>query len=88
MRDHGAVAQAITLLEGGGDGSGADDLRRLLSGRSTRSVPVVGSGTGGSGKSSLTDELLHRFLRQFPTARWRWSPSYRSGGALLAIASA
>src|SRR6187401_892753 len=29
VRDHGAIAQAITLLEGGGDGSGADDLRRL-----------------------------------------------------------
>src|SRR5690349_22868744 len=32
-----------------------------------RSVPVVGlTGTGGAGKSSLTDELLLRLLRQFP----------------------
>ncbi len=52
------------------------------------SVPVLGiTGTGGAGKSSLTDELVRRFLRDFeektvailsvdPTRR-------RTGGALL-----
>jgi isobutyryl-CoA mutase len=89
VRDHGAVAQAITLLEGGGDGSGADDLRRLLSGQvNAQRAPVVGlTGTGGGGKSSLTDELLHRFLRQFPdrqVAVVAIDPTRRrSGGALL-----
>ncbi len=53
-----------------------------------KSVPVLGiTGTGGAGKSSLTDELVRRFLRDFeqktmailsvdPTRR-------RTGGALL-----
>jgi isobutyryl-CoA mutase len=92
VSDHGGIAAAITLLEGGGtgDASDADDLRRLLS----RSVagsglaPVVGlTGTGGAGKSSLTDELLQRFLRQFPdrhVAVVAIDPTRRrSGGALL-----
>jgi methylmalonyl-CoA mutase len=89
VRDHGAIAQAITLLEGGGDGVGADDLRRRLSGTVTaQRAPVVGlTGTGGAGKSSLTDELLQRFLRQFPdrhVAVVAIDPTRRrSGGALL-----
>jgi methylmalonyl-CoA mutase len=89
VRDHGAIAQAITLLEGGGDGSGADDLRRLLSTRvNAQRAPVVGlTGTGGAGKSSLTDELLQRFLREFPerhVAVVAIDPTRRrSGGALL-----
>ena len=65
-QDHGAIARAITLLEGGsGDTEQADDLRRRLTERisSMKSVPVVGlTGTGGAGKSSLTDELLQRIL--------------------------
>jgi methylmalonyl-CoA mutase len=44
--DHGAIARAITLLEGGGsiDGGDADDLRRKLSTRvaGPLSAPVVG----------------------------------------------
>ncbi len=51
-------------------------------------APVVGlTGTGGAGKSSLTDELLQRFLRQFPdrhVAVVAIDPTRRrSGGALL-----
>jgi putative protein kinase ArgK-like GTPase of G3E family len=43
--------------------------------RQRESPPVIGlTGTGGAGKSSLTDELLQRFLRQFPTVMLRWSP--------------
>jgi methylmalonyl-CoA mutase len=91
-RDHGGIARAITLLEGGGsiDGGDADDLRRQLSTRiaAPRSGPVIGlTGTGGAGKSSLTDELLQRFLRQFPdrqVAVVAVDPTRRrSGGALL-----
>ena len=91
-RDHGGIARAITLLEGGGsiDGGDADDLRRQLSTRiaAPRSAPVIGlTGTGGAGKSSLTDELLQRFLRQFPdrqVAVVAVDPTRRrSGGALL-----
>jgi methylmalonyl-CoA mutase len=92
VRDHGGIARAITLLEGGGaaDGSDADDLRRLLSEAvaGPHPAPVVGlTGTGGAGKSSLTDELLQRFLRQYPERRIAVvaiDPTRRrSGGALL-----
>ncbi len=54
----------------------------------TRHVPVLGiTGTGGSGKSSLTDELIHRFLMDKPDfgiAVIAVDPSRRkTGGALL-----
>jgi putative protein kinase ArgK-like GTPase of G3E family len=50
--------------------------------------PVIGiTGTGGAGKSSLTDELLNRFLRAFPElpiAVLAVDPTRRrTGGALL-----
>lgn len=86
-----ALARAITVLEAGpGDGSAGTGLRDALAAAATRRrVPVVGiTGTGGSGKSSLTDELLRRFrldqadklriavIAVDPTRR-------RGGGALL-----
>ena len=41
-----------------------------------RNVPVIGiTGTGGAGKSSVTDEILNRFLTCFPDIR-----NSRSGG--------
>ena len=51
-------------------------------------VPVVGiTGTGGAGKSTVTDELLSRLLRQFPERRiavLAVDPTRRrTGGALL-----
>ncbi|HEY1071261.1 MAG TPA: cobalamin-dependent protein, partial [Thermomonas sp.] len=51
-------------------------------------TPVVGiTGTGGAGKSSVTDELLNRFLAQFPEMRIAVisvDPTRRrTGGALL-----
>ena len=56
--------------------------------RCPQRAPVIGlTGTGGAGKSSLTDELLQRFLRQFPdrhVAVVAVDPTRRrSGGALL-----
>ncbi|HJV36069.1 fused isobutyryl-CoA mutase/GTPase IcmF [Geomonas sp.] len=53
-----------------------------------REVPVIGiTGTGGAGKSSLTDELVRRYLRDFPgqsVAILAVDPSrQRTGGALL-----
>src|SRR5690349_3753120 len=92
LDDPGAIARAITLLEGGGapDGADADDLRRALSAAvsGTKHAPVIGlTGTGGAGKSSLNDELLQRFLRHFPERRIAVvaiDPTRRrSGGALL-----
>src|SRR5689334_15386137 len=70
MTDHRTVARAITLLE---DGTmpveSSARLRDALEASHTRigHTPVIGlTGTGGAGKSSLTDELLLRLLRQFP----------------------
>src|SRR3546814_9870008 len=51
-------------------------------------TPVIGlTGTGGAGKSSVTDELMNRFLQAFPQMRIAVisvDPTRRrSGGALL-----
>lgn len=53
-----------------------------------RPVPVIGiTGNGGAGKSSLTDELVRRFLRSYPRktiAILSIDPSkQKTGGALL-----
>jgi methylmalonyl-CoA mutase len=63
----------------------AGDSRFALS---DRGAPVVGiTGTGGAGKSSVTDELLNRFLASFPGMRMAVisvDPTRRrTGGALL-----
>ena len=89
QRDFSAVARLITLaeqaLEGEGDEwRGVHERIRQLD----RKVPVVGiTGTGGAGKSSLTDELVRRFLRDFPDkqiAILSVDPTrQRTGGALL-----
>ncbi|WP_307254083.1 fused isobutyryl-CoA mutase/GTPase IcmF [Croceifilum oryzae] len=54
----------------------------------TKRIPIVGiTGTGGAGKSSLTDELVRRFLEDFPdkkVAILSIDPSkQKTGGALL-----
>jgi methylmalonyl-CoA mutase len=87
-RDHGLIARSISVLEGaGGEEAHADQIRRALA-RSRHKVPVIGvTGTGGAGKSSLTDELLGRLVRHFPAAQIAvvaMDPTRRrSGGALL-----
>lgn len=53
-----------------------------------RAVPVLGiTGTGGAGKSSVTDEILNRFLASYPTIKiavLAVDPTRRrTGGALL-----
>ncbi|WAA12202.1 fused isobutyryl-CoA mutase/GTPase IcmF [Fervidibacillus halotolerans] len=53
-----------------------------------KSVPIVGiTGTGGAGKSSLTDELVRRFLNEFPEKKigvLSIDPTkQKTGGALL-----
>ncbi len=82
-----ALAQLITALEGGQVAAPVlSDLRQRAS---LASVPVLGiTGTGGAGKSSLTDELIRRLrLDQHDALRVALisiDPSRRkSGGALL-----
>jgi isobutyryl-CoA mutase len=85
--DHGALARFITHIEADTlDPATVESLQARLD---QRTPPVLGiTGTGGSGKSSLTDELIRRFrldqedklsiavLAVDPTRR-------RGGGALL-----
>jgi methylmalonyl-CoA mutase len=85
--DRTALARAITCLQ---EGQLPDPVwQAVTAAAEARSVPVLGiTGTGGSGKSSLTDELVRRFrtdqedklriavLAVDPTRR-------RGGGALL-----
>lgn len=86
-RRWGYLAQIITALE---LGRCNQELRTQLKMQAAQStVPVVGiTGTGGAGKSSLTDELIRRFrLDQgdsMQIALISIDPSRRrSGGALL-----
>jgi isobutyryl-CoA mutase len=80
-----ALAQAITALE---NGRAPAELKTSMQ-AAARPVPVLGiTGTGGAGKSSLTDELIRRLrLDQDDTLRIAVisiDPSRRkSGGALL-----
>ncbi|MEU6778460.1 fused isobutyryl-CoA mutase/GTPase IcmF [Nonomuraea angiospora] len=85
--DRAALARAITLIESGRAQEGlVEGLKAAATGKR---APVLGiTGTGGSGKSSLTDELVRRFrvdnddklriavIAIDPTRR-------RGGGALL-----
>jgi methylmalonyl-CoA mutase len=80
------VARLITVLEEGG--SDAALLRKWMKEQQLPSVPVVGlTGTGGAGKSSLTDELLARLCDGHPDRKIAVvsiDPSRkRTGGALL-----
>ncbi len=85
--DRGALARTLTVAES--HGLDAETLAAVEAAAGSRRVPVLGiTGTGGSGKSSLTDELVRRLrtdqqdklrvavLAVDPTRR-------RGGGALL-----
>jgi methylmalonyl-CoA mutase len=86
----GSVARLITLAELNGESDYAKlepVIQQRIKARA-KPAPVIGiTGTGGSGKSSLTDEILRRYLLDFtdqtiavlsidPTRK-------RTGGALL-----
>ena len=75
------VARAITRLEN-------KDSYEMNTKASTAQIPVLGiTGTGGAGKSSITDEIVRRYLYLYPSktiAVISVDPSKKkTGGALL-----
>jgi methylmalonyl-CoA mutase len=85
--DRRVLAKAITALENGGYG---DDVKNALKEAAAKlTTPTLGiTGTGGAGKSSLTDELVRRFRLdqqdKLKLAIISIDPSRkRTGGALL-----
>ena len=94
-KNHIDIARSISALENGNsnilsyrDGAltaGDDDI---FSDTKQSDIPLIGiTGTGGAGKSSLTDELIRRFLTEFSDLNIgviSIDPSkVRTGGALL-----
>jgi methylmalonyl-CoA mutase len=89
VTDHNAIARLITAVENYPET--AQTILPFINSKSqqnTHNCPILGiTGTGGAGKSSLTDELVRRFLLDFPDknlAIVSVDPSKRkTGGALL-----
>ena len=82
------VAQILTALEAGLFGEAELKMKRHEWAGESSQAPVIGiTGTGGAGKSSVTDELLNRTLASFPDKRiaiLAVDPTRRrTGGALL-----
>ncbi|MET8871985.1 fused isobutyryl-CoA mutase/GTPase IcmF [Nocardia sp. NPDC004604] len=84
--ERAALARAITCLQQ--DTLPESDRQALATAAAARTVPVLGiTGTGGSGKSSLTDELVRR-LRSDQQDKLRVAilavdPTRRRGGGAL-----
>ena len=86
--DHGAVSRLLTLAENGDEGAFSAAMEAVRSRAKEDACPVVGlTGTGGAGKSSLTDEIMLRIQRDNPgkkIALLATDPTRkRTGGALL-----
>lgn len=86
-KNPGFVARVISILENEGEYAEAFEkaIDKIDPGKI---IPILGiTGTGGAGKSSLTDEVVRRFLIDFPEktiAVLSIDPSKRkTGGALL-----
>ncbi|MDM5329674.1 fused isobutyryl-CoA mutase/GTPase IcmF [Neobacillus sp. CF12] len=90
--DVNAISKLITLAELHVDNNreaaaAAESLLEKVK-TLTKEVPVIGiTGTGGAGKSSLTDELIRRFINELPdkkVAILSVDPTkQKTGGALL-----
>lgn len=85
--DFATTARIISAIE-----NGSEHISKLLAaasaGQSHKTIPVLGiTGTGGAGKSSLVDEVIRRFVLDFPDKKiaiLSIDPSKRkTGGALL-----
>ncbi|MBS4200721.1 methylmalonyl-CoA mutase family protein [Bacillus sp. FJAT-49732] len=78
-----AAAKLITVIE-----NNKEALTNIFENIKPGNAPVLGiTGTGGAGKSSLTDEIIRRFVNEFPdkkVAILSVDPTkQKTGGALL-----
>ncbi|MEN1957891.1 methylmalonyl-CoA mutase family protein, partial [Luteimonas changyuni] len=88
LEDEIAIGRVLSALEDGVHSESELALLRKQWASVGKAAPVIGiTGTGGAGKSSVTDELLNRFLAHFPQMRIAVvsvDPTRRrTGGALL-----
>jgi isobutyryl-CoA mutase len=89
-KDHKSIAKLISAAENFNEESSAM-LKKVREQAKISTTPILGiTGTGGSGKSSLVDELVRRFLLDFKDQKEKHiaiisvDPSKRkTGGALL-----
>lgn len=87
FEDSKSIAQVISAVENFSDEK--QDLVKAIDEKAKHfNIPIIGiTGTGGAGKSSLTDEIVRRFLRSNPDKKIAIisvDPSKKkTGGALL-----
>ncbi len=84
--DRQAMARLITYVENASVDEKKDVLKQIRALKNE--IPVLGiTGTGGAGKSSLTDEIIRRFIHEIPdkkAAILSIDPTKRkTGGSLL-----